>query len=271
MSRHKEPRFFALKGQTLAFNGPGDMSRFHFVTELEQYEALFDGVRTEKAVGEASPWYLYVPQSAERIKHHLPNAKLIAILRDPVDRAYSNFLHAQREELEPLADFTAAMDAEADRIAQNWSYRWHYKQKGFYFNQVKRYFDIFGQDRVKVYLYDDLKADPRQLLQNICGFLGVDETFEWDTSQRFNVAGTPRNRAVAGALERSRRLAPLVRRSEGLRRLARSMKDTFAAANTAPAPKLSPVVRARFIAEYHDDVLQLQDLLDRDLSTWLET
>jgi len=123
MSPHKAPRFFALEGQPLAFDGPGDRTRFTFVTERAQYEALFDGVSTERAVGEASPWYLYVEQAPERIKHHVAHARLIGVLRDPVQRAYSNFLHARSEGLEPLDDFAAAMDAESERIDRNWSYR----------------------------------------------------------------------------------------------------------------------------------------------------
>lgn len=270
MSPHKEPRFFALEGRPIGFNGPGDMTRFTFVTERSRYEALFDGVGTERAIGEASPWYLYVEQSPERIKHHIPHARLIAVLRDPVERAYSNFLHARNEGLEPLDDFAAAMDAESERIAQNWSYRWHYKQKGFYSSQLKRYLNTFPKDNMRFYLFEDLKQGPADLLADICGFLDVDDTFAWETGRQFNVSSTPKSRVVADLLQRSsRRLSPVLAGAGPVRTLARSMKDRVAGLNAERAPALRPEIRARFIEEYREDVLRLQDLLARDLSAWL--
>jgi hypothetical protein len=269
MSPHKEPRFFALEGRHLAFNGPGDMTRFHFVQNKEQYESLFQGVKNELAIGEVSPWYLYVEQAPLKIKEHIPHAKLIAILRDPVDRAYSNFLHARREQLEPLDDFAEAMEAEEERIKNNWSYRWHYKQKGFYYNQIRRYMDIFPSKNIKIYLYEDFCENPKKILNDIGTFLNVDAAVAWDTQQRYNSAGSPRSRLVADVLKRTRRFAPLLAGNESMRRLSRRTKNFLTSLNTAPAPRLPATARARFVDEYREDILRLQDLLGRDLSSWL--
>ena len=269
MSPHKEPRFFALEGQALDFKGPGDMTRFNFCTNIKAYQSLFDGVTHEKAIGEVSPWYLYVPQSAKRIKQHVPNAKLIAILRDPVNRAYSNYLHAVREQLEPLDDFELAMEAEAERIKQNWSYRWHYKQKGFYFAQIRRYLDNFDRQQIRFYLFEDFKSDPTAMLRDVFSFLDVDENFPADVSEKFNVAGLPKVKLLDDVLTRRDTFTPLIGKLIPSRKIRQSVKNALKKFNTRPKPELSPSVRLRYIEEYREDILKVQDLLQRDLSKWL--
>lgn len=104
MSPIKEPNFFALEERCVDFRGPGDhlyIKQFS-VTELERYRSLFQGVTHEQAVGEASPLYLYSPVAPARSHRYVPEMKLIAILRHPVDRAYSAFLHLLRDEREPI-------------------------------------------------------------------------------------------------------------------------------------------------------------------------
>ena len=89
----------------------------------------------------------------------MPEAKLIAILRDPAARAYSQFLGNWRDGYEPSPDFSQALAAEDRRIANNWHFRWHYKQRGFYYAQLQRFWDRFGPDRLQVFLYEDLAND----------------------------------------------------------------------------------------------------------------
>ena len=269
MSPHKEPRFFALVGEEINFQGPGDKTRFRFVTDIDSYRALFDGVSDQIAIGEASPWYLYVPQAGERIKHHLPKVKLIAILRDPVARAYSNFIHALREGLEPLEDFAQAMAAEEERINLNWSYRWHYKQKGFYYGQLKHYFDLFDREQIKVYLYDDFITDPVSLLKDIHRFLGVDDNFVPDLSHKHNVSGIPRSHLLDQFLIRDTRLRRVLTPLLPSKTLREQLTNKLMKLNLRPKPPLEAEVRERFRQEYREDILKLQDLIQRDLSKWL--
>ena len=271
MSPHKEPRFFALEGESIDFQGPGDKTRFRFVTDMDSYRALFDGVSDEIAIGEASPWYLYVPQAGDRIKHHLPDVKLIAILREPVARAYSNFVHALREGLEPLEDFAQAMEAEAERISHNWSYRWHYRQKGFYYGQIKHYFELFDREQIKVYLYEDFISNPASLLEDIFRFLGVDETFEPNLSRKHNVSGIPRNVLLDQFLIRDTRPRRILTRLLPSKRLRQPLKNKLMKLNLRPKPPLEPSVKERFQQEYREDILKLQELIQRDLSKWLLT
>src|SRR3954452_17434204 len=89
----KEPKFFAYEGEKVVYRGPGDAeNNRRLVNNLADYRALFGGANGAKAIGEASPVYLYSPKACERIRHYLPDAKLFVILRDPAERAYPSFL-----------------------------------------------------------------------------------------------------------------------------------------------------------------------------------
>jgi hypothetical protein len=261
MSPVKEAHFFDLA------EGRDFRNTIPHITGIEDYRALFRGVSKEKAVGEASPSYIYVPGTPERIRDHIPAAKLIAILRNPVDRAYSAFLHTLRSGREPLTDFARALRAEETRIRDNWHPVFHYRERGFYHVQLKRYFDLFGRDRIRVYLHEDLKADPLGLLRDIFRFLGVDEAFAPDTSVRYNVTGlvVPKNRAVYPLVRRLGTLKPVLRRLLPFGARKRIKGQVF-----AEPPPLAPEVRRALREGYREDIVKLEGLIGRDLSGWLD-
>jgi hypothetical protein len=267
MSAHKEPRFFALCGRPVDFCGPGDMTRFRFVTDFDEYERLFDGVDRETAIGEASPWYFYVPSAAPAIKERLPDVKLVVILREPVERAFSNYLHAVAEGLEPLRTFREAMEAEEERIQAGWSPRFHYKQKGFYHRQLSHYLKYFDREQLRIYLYDDFVEDPAGLLEDLFAFLGVDAGFEVDVTQRHNVSRLPRS----GALARILREGNFLTRTVGHLipgAFRGKFREKIAAFNEIPRPVLSSEDRSRFSREYREDVLHLEELIGKSLNRW---
>lgn len=228
----KESNFFALMNQPLDFRGPGDQFAInHFsITSLERYLAQFDGVGHERAIGEASPLYLYDPRAPHTIQHFIPHAKLIAILRHPVERGYSAFAHMIRDGREPHPDFAHALAMEDERIADRWEHIWHYTQMGFYAAQLRRYYDLFPSHQIQVYLYDDFVHNPLAVIHDIFRFLEVDARFVPDTSMRHNVASS----------------------------------------SHFPKPPLLPQVRQQLIQRFTPDILQLQTLLERDMSPWLE-
>jgi hypothetical protein len=267
MSPHKEPRYFALCGRPVEFCGPGDITRFRFVTDFDDYKALFEGVKGETAIGEASPWYLYVPSAAPAIKERLPGVKLIAILREPVERAFSNFLHAVREGLEPLSSFREAMEAEEERIQAGWSPRFHYKQKGYYYRQLSHYLEYFDRERLRIYLYDDFIEEPAELVADLFAFLGVNVEFEVDMRRRLNVSWVPKSQILGQIL----REGNILTRTAGRlvpKGVAAKVKGRIAALNEKPKPVLIPEDRARFHLEYREDILRLEALLGRSLKRW---
>jgi hypothetical protein len=269
MSPIKEPKFFALEGKTPDFRGPGDEVHMNrkSVTDVGAYRALFSGVTDEKAVGEASTLYLYSPEAPARIRHHVPHARLIAILRNPVDRAFSSYLHCVRDRGEPLGDFARALREEEGRIEKGWGPIWHYKNAGFYSAQLERYFDAFGRDQIKVFLYEDLKGDPAGVLRDIFRFVGVDDTHLPDFSLKHNISGVPRSRLVHELLNKPNPIKAAFRPLLPAK-LRKRFNHNLTGRNLL-RPRLSPEVRGRLIETYAEDILRVQELIDRDLSRWL--
>ena len=268
MSPVKEPNYFAFMGEKVAFKGPGEdrMINASSITDAKTYYHLFDQVINELAIGEASQWYLYSDKAAARIKNALPEAKLIAILRDPVKRAYSDYLHFVRDEREPIDDFVSAIKAEQSRIDSHWGFG-HYVRRGLYYEQVKRYFDRFERQQIKIHLNEDLKADSLGLMQTIFEFLGIDDTFVPDTSFRPNVSGIPKNKLLHRFLGKSNPIRMLIEplAPDSLRKAM----ITFKGKNLSQPP-LTDEVRQQLIPLFREDVLRLQNLIQRDLSSWLK-
>ena len=270
MSSFKEPGFFAFEGQKLNFKGPGTENRINkwSVTDIDSYKAMFAGVKDQKAIGEATPLYLYYPQACNRIKHYIPDAKLIAMLRDPVERAFSNYVWAVQPGAEPIQNFTEALAAEPERIKNNWGPRWHYKAQGFYYQQLKPYFETFDYQQIKICLYQDFVANPQQVIRDIFKFLEIDDSLEIDLLKKHNVTQIPRNKTWQQFLSKPNPIKSLIKPFVPLK-FRQNIKQNAQAKNLYK-PKLNPEVRQQLIAEYRTDILQLQDLIGRDLSRWLE-
>ncbi len=269
MSPVKEPNFFALEGEKSAFRAPGADQRINrwSITNVEAYRRLFEGVAKEKAIGEASPLYLYSPRAPGRIRHHVPGAKLIAVLRDPAERAYSSFLHLVRLGRETIPDFAQALDAEDERVRDNWEWIWHYKRMGFYHEQLSRYYETFGRDQVRVYLYEDLNGDPVGVVRDAYGFLGVDDSFAPDVSHQYMKSGVPKSRTLYKVLREPHPIKSVLKHlfPKDLRRrtLLRLQNRVLV------RPPFPAEARRELKEAYREDVLKLQGLIGRDLSGWL--
>jgi hypothetical protein len=267
MSPIKETNFFAYEGENMEFRS---VIRFPIVT-ADAYLALFQGASKEKAVGEASPLYLHSRYAAEGIREFCPGAKLIAILRNPVDRAHSSF-HLHLRGGEEKRSFAKAIWQEQQGIADA-SLRFgqrHYLRFGCYSRYLSTYFQLFERRQIEVYLFDDLAANPLALMRKLFGFLEVDAAFAPDVSLRHNAAGLPRNRCwqlllTKNTLTRTlRRLLPA-----GARHYALEIQDAARSRRLAK-PKLSEELRRELNEFYRDDILKLQDLIQRDLRSWLQ-
>lgn len=261
----KEPYFFSFEGNIPNFKGSNDSETFaHLVTNLDDYENLFKEVSDEIAIGEASVSYLHIPSTAQNIFHHLPQVKILVVLRNPVDRAYAHFLHQIRDGHESQTDFAKALEAEEKRIQDDWMFSWFYKNNGFYFKQLSFYTKLFDPSQIKVWLYEDLQQDAIGLLQDMFRFLEVDETFTPDLSVRYNISGIPKNKAIFKFIDHPSPIKKLIRPlfPPVLRQKIRTQ--------ALQKPSLSNEIRQELIGVYRDDILQLQDLINRDLSSWLQ-
>jgi hypothetical protein len=270
MSPRKEPNFFASEGGEFVVKPGVRKSKYPVIKDIEDYRALFQDVSNESAIGEATVGYLFNPRTPERLRLYVPDARLIAILRDPVDRAISHYRMMVRGGDEPIADFVQALDEEEHRIRSNWdAFSWSYKGVGLYYVQLKRYFDLFERSQIRVYLYEDLKSDPISLIQDIFRFLQVDYRFTPDLGSKHNQGYVPRNEVAR----------ILLTKPNPFRYAYRSLMIPF-----IPKEKLEPIIRwlmkrrvelslearKKLIEVFRDDILMLQELIQRDLSDWLK-
>jgi hypothetical protein len=270
MPERKEPCFHCRDLDTGALRDEGT-----FIRDPAEYAALFAAAGPDQVVGEACVWYLYSTVAADRIRAETPNARVIAMLRDPVEMIHS--LHERRvlRGAEDLEDFEQALDAEADRRAgrripvNSWNIKaYQYRAVGRYAEQVERYLTHLPADRVKVIIFDDFIRDTPAVYRDVLDFLGVDPDFRAD----FAVVN-------ANARVGSRRLRDLVHHPQLLRTYRRlvpePLRAPFRAAaarvdevNTRPArrPPMPPHVRARLREEYADEIARLSSLIGRDLT-----
>lgn len=266
MSPVKEPRFFAPEFYHTNPNAPIRKGSRQDPLDIQEYEALFEGATHEIAIGEASTEYLFFPKTAHRIKRHLPNAKLIAILRDPVERAFSAFCYQVRDNCEFLS-FEQALQQETKRIQEKWRPGWLYLTGGFYYTQLKQYFDVFDRHQIKIYLYSDLCKNSQAVAQDIYRFLGVDDRIVPDTSKK-NISVVPRNKFLHRCIQENALLksaAKTILPEFLYQGLAQSIKTyTF-----KEKPALPPNLKQDLIKVYRDDRLKLEELIQRDLSHWL--
>lgn len=270
MSGNKEPNFFMLGGQPAHFAGPSDdVVNLRSIHRQNEYETLFAEVGAEKMIGEASTPYLRSEIAAERIAQLIPHAKLIAMLRNPVERTFSCFQHARRDEREPNPTLLEAIAAEPERIANNWENLWYYTTASFYAKQLQTYYNHFPAEQIGVYIYEHFVAEPQAVMDNIFGFLGVDP-FEPDMSVRYNVSGKARSRWLQTFLVRphgaKELLKPFIPSYVRQRLMAKAMSINVDAAKQT----LTAEERTYLQGLYRDDTLQLQEMLGIDLSIWLE-
>ncbi len=277
MSVPKEPTFFGNEGNDGRFNGPHDEDRAYHsrvITSFADYAALFRAVDQQKAVGEASVYSLYLPSAPVQIKKYIPQALMFAVLRNPADRAYSAYLHVVRQGREKLS-FAAALQQEPERIRQKWNPLWHFKTMGYYYDQIKRYYDAFGRDQVHVYLYEDFQTNPLAVIKQVLELLRIDSLFIPEMSRRYKKSYVPRYPGIERVLHRTRIKVefakqhwpkPIRWRAKYLERLL----ERVAEPNRLTPPPIPADIRASLLAEYHDDILRLGDLLHRDLSPWCQ-
>lgn len=271
---HKDPSYLAVMQET-PVAPEDDPQGFHHhpyaIYDEAAYLALFEPAGAEQLTGDVSTMYLYHPDAAENIRRHRPGLKLICILRNPADRLFSRYLHLARDR----RDHETPLDQLFDRDSV-WWHRDDLIREGRFYEHLKRYYDRFGREQIKVFLYDDLKADEQGLLRDIWDFLGVDASFTPETEIRFNQSGVIKHAwkdYLIGHPSLLRRSAEAVapgivdrmRKHPGLQRMVSRMR-----AGNLERPDFDPALRQRITDEiYREDITKLQTLIGRDLSHWL--
>ncbi len=278
MSRVKEPNFFAYgELAALPFQGPAvPWMTARVATTRAAYAALLAAPPTTAgalepiALGEASMTN-FMPRACARIHQYAPDAKLIVILRHPVERAYSQFVHARHHGWEPLSDFAAALAAEPNRFAQQWIPPFYYRYFSAYAARLAPYFAAFPRTQIRIYRYEAWRTTPQTVLPDLFAWLGVDPTFTPRVNPRLNAGQLPRP-WLQPLLRALRWGKPWLQRvfSQMISPTWRvTVTQPIVQRTLAPPPALAPALRRQLMAAYRPALEQLQSLLDQDFSDWL--
>lgn len=270
MSREKEPYYFAFGEETPQFRGPNGMPsplNKLIVNDFDAYLKLFQDVKNEAIIGEASPLYLYSEKACNNIRNQIPDARLVAILRDPVERAFSSYLHMVRDGYEQPAKFVDALNDEPKRIQEGWGWLFQYTRLSRYYVHVKRYKEIFPEHQFRVYMFSDFQRNPVRTMRDLFEFLSIDSNFSPDVSLQHNITGVPRSRAIHRFLTEPHAIKNLFKPLIPERWIVWTLVKLRGL--NLSKPTLDADVRHELIDVFKEDILRLQDLIDRDLSSWL--
>ena len=231
----------------------------HYDRGSAWYESFFDAAGSARAIGEVSHNYLYSPEALDRIDADLPGVKLIACLRDPIERAYSAYLFMRRNGTAGK-NFRATLEANSNIM-----------ERGCYASFVARCFEQFGRDRVRVFLFGELQENPGDLAQTLYAFIGVDDSFDHkDAGKKVLPASQARFQWLASVAKKSARVV----RKLGYPGLVGRLKGGWLSKVLyAPIEDIEVAISDEdrsWLREYfRDDVRTLEKTLGADLSAWL--
>lgn len=266
----KEPHYFARETfSAVANNTPmAKHSLQYLVQDKEKYSALFAKAICEKAVGEASTGYLYAHKEAiQKIKTELGDIKIIIMLRNPIQRAFSAYSHLVKDCFEVLT-FKEALHAEEKRKEEGWHPFFYYKSYGLYSEMIKAYLENFSD--VKIVFFENFNDNEKNVVKDIYEFLGVDSSFTPNTGIKLNVTGIPK----------SRLLYNFMMQENLIKRILRPVYYTFMSKHIRKKvgnimmqknlQKMNIFEKDRIHLQqfFKDDIKKIEKLLNMDLSHW---
>jgi len=283
MSPIKEPNYFASEIRPENFSdelqtqvakdlqelqeylhGPMREKRFGgLVTQWDDYLRLFQGVKGGKAIGEASVCYLWSKTAAANIRLKIPAAKIIMILRNPAEVAFSLYLQSVSNGL-VRGPFRKMLQDSQLCNKEEFSLLYPFLELGLYYEQVKRFLELFPRENVLILWYEQYQARQLETLASIFRFLNVDTSFVPDTSQRYLEPKIPRFTAIShslkkyGAWQRAGNWTPTVLKPFW-RRLVFRRRDSVVMDNKDK----------EWLYEYYrEDIRELSKLVECDLTAW---
>lgn len=273
MSRIKEPHYFGSDFEAKRFKRHG----------LDFYFSLWADAGDAKWLGEASIYYLYSRVAAQEIHDFNPDSRIIILVRNPVDMLYSYYYEKRFQGEEPLATFGEALAAEDERKRgrllppnlSNMPESLYYRDVARFTGQIRRYHEVFGPDKVRVIVFDDLKADALSVYRDTLAFLGLDLSSVSPDMNAVNPSKVPRSSSITrffhdppvwwryGPIALGRLLVPKdTRRKVNL--LIKRLNTRY-----EKRPAMEPSIRQQLMSEFYSEIEQLSALLDRDLMHWV--
>jgi hypothetical protein len=261
----KEPKFFTICENDLGNNirKPGPNRIPNYKKGLEWYMNLFDCDQNTKAIGEASTAYLSMPDSPFLIKKHLPDVKIIIILRDPVHRMFSHYWHNFKRGVK-LPKFE-------EMVKNNHSGYKYYEYVSHYKQHLDRYLDVFDADQLKILIFEDLKNDPDSVYKEIFKFLNVEDGFVPESNQKeVNPYTIPRFMLIERVILITRFMKISQMIPKGLKKYLIKIRDEISKMNRQKSkyPKLSNDLYNKLIIRFEEDIQYVEKLLNRNLDIW---
>jgi hypothetical protein len=270
VTRPKEPHYFALHDQEIDFRGPGDEDWVNkvAVNDRDRYLSLYDSDRDYRARGEGSVSTLYYADRAvPEIVRMNPDMRVVVLLREPVERAFSSYTYLRLRGMEPESDFRVALADERRRRAANWHHLWHYTAMSHYADDLQTLVDGLGREQVGVWFYDDLQADYQRVLAEVAAFLDLPPFPQPPTLPKVNASGTARLDAAQRAIRwatRNQAVRATVKRVVPFRSRER-IRSSLIRTDVIP-PETAAELEPLFV----DDLRRVTTLVDRSSPPWLE-
>lgn len=275
MSSPKEPKYWLCDDAPPPhYGGPGDRhSQQEWMWRRREYDALWTGARDDQVRGESTPFYLWSRGAHRRIGEALPDVRIIAIVRDPIDRAYSNWMHLWCDGLEPVEDFPTAFSLECERIDRGYAPFWRYRELGLYGEQLQHLYQHVDRSQVLVMRYRDLVDSPAEAVDKACAFLGVTtglvDSIPKDNSRTYVSPGwRPR---VIGPVVRAGAWAGQFVPPQAWRVASPAITRRLVGHAEAVRPHLTAEQREALVPAFADDIRLLVSLTGDDYSAWLSS
>jgi hypothetical protein len=266
LPQQKELHYFTSKHLETSTAGPGDRAALHEVCNSRKaYEHHYKQVGTQTCIGEVSPSYLYFSSVASQMKQELGHIKIIVSLRDPIQKAFSQYMHLVRDNRETL-DFFEALQTESQRRKQGWSDFWAYAESSLYSQHLKRYLEVFGQDNIKVIIFEEMTKNPQGTMQDVFKFLGLDP-IELKTDTSYNPSGKPHSKFLATLLSRPNPVKTFLKSILG-REVSARLQQGALKLNMGDKLVISEEAKHYLRNYFSEDVAILEQILGRKLD-WM--
>lgn len=270
MPLQKEIHFFTAEKLLSLSGGPKDdrVNAFH-ISSYADYLNQFKRANDSQKIGEVSPSYINYPElSIPKIKDEIGNPKIIFILRDPIKRAYSNYLHLVREERETLS-FYEALQEEDNRKAKKYSDFWYYRFHSTYYDKVKKFEQAFGQ--LLIITTEELKEDTVGTMQKVYEFIGVNSDHSpSNLGVQYNSGGVYKSNFVTKFFFRQSKLRSFIKRlipiTDGLKKVKQNIIEKY----KKETPSIDPKAEEFLVNCLKNDTMQLKRDYDIDVKNWNE-
>lgn len=267
----KEPNYFSnidhdSSDPVRPGNGPGDDGTV-WTENLKSYQKLYDPEKNHAVKLDASVSYLYSTTAASQIADYDPESKIIMVLRNPIERAFSHYKHLLRDGRETVS-FSEAISREQSRMQKGWEFSWHLTNMGMYSDQIQRYFDRFEPKKIRIFILEDIKKDLSAVINELTGFIGL-EAYNFDLEQQErNTSGLARSwilsRFVNWLLGYKATINKIIPPE-----ITHKALQLFRKINIRESDlDISAELRAKLYSKFEADINKTEQLIGRNLDAW---